>query len=229
MRDDGEAAGKAVDEALEPVEPVEVEVVRRLVEEEHVEAREQDRRQPGAGGLAAGERRRLPLERDRKPELGADRAGPRLEVRPAEREEALERGRVGVRLPLGRVPGDVRLGGGDAGAAGEVGEQRLARTAVGLLRQVADGQRRGRPLDAALVRLVEPGEQPEQGRLAGPVGADETQPRAGAERQVDAVENGAGAERADDAVERDTQGSLRRTQGRGRGASGAEQERLVSS
>ena len=92
--------GEAVDEALQPVEAVEVEVVRRLVEEQQVEAREQDRGQRGARGLAAGERRRLLLERDRQAELGAD--GPRagLEVGAAEREEPLERRGVGVRAPV---------------------------------------------------------------------------------------------------------------------------------
>ena len=75
VRDDGEPTREAVEEALEPVEPVEVEVVRRLVEQEHVEAGEQDRGQPGARRLAAGERRRLLLERDGEPELGAGRPG----------------------------------------------------------------------------------------------------------------------------------------------------------
>ncbi len=63
---------------------------------------------------------------------------------------------------------------------------------------------RGRPLDRALVRLVEPGREAEQRRLARAVRADEPEPRARAERQVDAVENGLGAERADDACERDS-------------------------
>ena len=58
----------------------------------------------------------------------------------------------------------------------------------------------GVALDRALVRLVEPGGEAEQRRLAGPVRADEAEPRARAERQVDAVENGVGAERAADAV-----------------------------
>ena len=201
VRDDREAACEAVDEALEPVEPVEVEVVRRLVEQQHVEAREQDRGQPRPCGLTAGERRRLLFERDGEPELGAGRACPGLEVGTAERKEALERGRVGVGAPGGGVPLDSRLRLGDAGAPRQVREQRLAGTPVVLLRQVADGQRRRRSLDATLVRLVEPREQPEQRRLAGAVGADEPEPRARPESQVDMVENGAGAERTDDAVE----------------------------
>ncbi len=225
MRDHGKAARKAVDEALEPVEPVEVEVVRRLVEQQDLEAREQDRREPGPRRLAAGERRRLLVERDREPELGARRSGSRLEVGAPEREEALERGGVGLGAPDGGVALDVRFGLGDAGAAGQVREQRLAGAPVVLLRQVPDGQRGGRSLDAALVRLVEPAEQPEQRRLAGPVGADETEPRARPERQVDVVENGAGAERADDVVERDAQGASRE-RGTRTGRCEAPEERL---
>ena len=99
------------------------------------------------------------------------------------------------------MPRDGRLRVGDTGATGQVGQERLPRAPVVLLRQVADGQRRGRPLDPAVVGLVEPGEQAKQRRLAGPVGADEPEPRARAERQVDVVEDGAGAERTDDAVE----------------------------
>ncbi len=201
MRDDGEAANKGVDEALEPVEPVEVEVVRRLVEEQHVEAGEQNRGQPGARSFAAGERRRFLVERDGEPELGARRPRSRLEIGASEREEALERGRVRIGAPAGGVPFDGGLGIGDAGTTGQVRQQRLAGTPIVLLRQVADRQRCGCSLDPSLVRLVEAGEQAEQRRLAGPVGADEPQPRARPERQVDMVENGAGAERADDAVE----------------------------
>ena len=213
VRDDGERTREPVEEVLEPVEPIEVEVVRRLVEQEHVEAREQDRGQPGPRCLAARERRRLLLERDGEPELRAGGAGAGLEIGAAEREEALERSRVRIGAPVGGVPLDVRLRLRDASTTGEVREQRLARPAVVLLRQIADGERGGRPLDAALVRLVQPSEQPEQRRLARPVGADEPEPRARAERQIDVVENGAGAERADDALERDAQRSLQKDVG----------------
>ena len=55
VRDEDDARREAVEEPLEPREAGEVEVVRRLVEQEDVEAREQDRRQRGAGRLAARE------------------------------------------------------------------------------------------------------------------------------------------------------------------------------
>ncbi len=81
VRDDGEAALVRVEEALETVEAVEVEVVRRLVEQQDVEAGEQDRGEAGACRLAARERRRLLLERHREPEVGTERARPRLRGR----------------------------------------------------------------------------------------------------------------------------------------------------
>ena len=71
MRDDDEAGSKAVDEALQQVEPGEVEVVRRLVEQEDVEAREQDRRQPRPRALSAGDRPERPVEQRGEPDLGA--------------------------------------------------------------------------------------------------------------------------------------------------------------
>ena len=97
------------------------------------------------------------------------------------------------------LDGGLRVG--DARAPREIVEQRLAGPAIVLLRQVADGQRVGRPLDGARVRLVEAGREPEQRRFARPVGADEAEPGARPERQIDAVENGTGAERTDDACE----------------------------
>ena len=147
VRDDGDPAREAVDEALQPVEAVEVEVVRRLVEEQQVEPRQQDRGQRGTRGLAAGERCRLLFERHRQAELGADRPRSHLEVGAAESEEPLERRGVGVRAPVRRVPLDRSLRLGDARSSREIGQQRLAGPAVVLLRQVADGQRGGRPLD----------------------------------------------------------------------------------
>ena len=227
VRDDREAAGEAVDEALQALEAVEVEVVRRLVEQEQVEAGEQDRRERRPGGLPAGERRRLLLERDGQAELGADRSGACLEVAAAERQEALERGGVASGLHSAVCRFTAALGVRDAGAPRQVAEQRLAGAPVVLLRQVADRERGRRPLDRALVRLVEPGGEAKQRRLARAVRADEAEPRARAERQVDAVENGLGAERAADAVERDShERAPPETRGRGRAQRVRRKERL---
>ena len=87
MGDDHGAARALGDEALQAREAVEVEVVGRLVEQQDVEAAEQDRRQRRARRLAARERRRLQLEqRDVEPEVAQDGLRAWLEVGAAERE-----------------------------------------------------------------------------------------------------------------------------------------------
>ena len=148
MRDDHGGAVVAGEERLEPRQSLEVEVVRRLVEQEHVDAGEQDRGERRAGRLAAREPVERPVERDREPELRQRRGGPRVEVAAAAGEEGVE----GVGVP----GGELRLGGeaarervhplrrgGDAGAALEVGAQRLVPERVPLLGQVPDGERGG--------------------------------------------------------------------------------------
>ena len=98
VRDDHRAAGPLGDEPLQPRQAVEVEVVGRLVEQQDVEAREQDRGERRARGLAAGERRGLQVEqRGIQPEVAQDRLRARLEVGAAEREPRLERVGVAVR------------------------------------------------------------------------------------------------------------------------------------
>ena len=192
--DDHGAARALGDEALQPLQAVEVEVVGRLVEQQDVEAREQDRRERGAGGLPAGERGRLQREQRRvEPEVAQHRLGARLEVGAAEREPALERVGVGVRGAgllgrhrVGRLVHE-RVGGRDAGAAREVVVDALAGSAVGLLRQVAGGA--GRQADRAPVGAVDAGEQAQQRRLPGPVGADHAEDVAGRDGRRDAGEH----------------------------------------
>ena len=53
VADDHGAATQPGDEALQPSQPVQVEVVRGLVEEHQVEAAQQQRREAGTGGLTA--------------------------------------------------------------------------------------------------------------------------------------------------------------------------------
>ena len=86
---------EAEDEPLEPVEAVEVEVVGRLVEQEHVEPGEQQRGELGAGGLAARQAGTGRSSSARaRPRSSADRGGPGVEVGAAERHPAVERERV---------------------------------------------------------------------------------------------------------------------------------------
>ncbi len=174
MRDDDERRLRLGDEALEPLQAGEVEVVRRLVEQEDVEAGEQDRREAGPRLLATGERLERAVELDVEPEVGADPGGARLEVGTAQRDEA-----VGV-----------VLGRSHARPAQEVAAQRLARQRVELLRQVADEPI---PDDLARIRRLEPGEDAQERRLADPVRAGETDARAGRHDERDFVEDGARA------------------------------------
>ena len=98
VADHHDAAGEVVEERLEPGQACEVEVVRRLVEQEHVEAAEQDRRQ----------RRRAPPVHPRatrsatsssafgSPRSAQHRVHPGVEVGTSGGEEGIERGGVGV-------------------------------------------------------------------------------------------------------------------------------------
>ena len=214
MRDDDEGGFGRRDEPLEALEPVEVEIVRRLVEQEHVVAREEDRGQREPRGLAARELLHRPVEPDGQPELGEHRGRARLEIAASECEKAVERGRVA----LARVaPGSELLGCAgqlevcrrDAGPAREERSDRLARREHVLLRQIAGSQRRRLADDRAAVRLLETAEDPEQRRLAGAVASDEPEPRARIDLQADAVENDVGTVLTHDIDELKTHSNLR--------------------
>ena len=102
VRHDHRAAREiVVEEALEPVEAGEVEVVRGLVEEEHVEAGEQDRGEVGPRRLPARERGHLEVEDAfGQAEVGEHRADAGVEVGGAEREvRRRARGRTRRRRP----------------------------------------------------------------------------------------------------------------------------------
>ena len=204
VRDHDHRAGRVVHESLEPVEAREVEVVGGLVEEEDVEPTEQDRRERGAGRLAAGERADLYVHAvGREPDVGQHGFGPRVEIGTTEREEAVER--LGVRVGDGRIRGH-RLGErvecvarlGHSSAAREVRAQGLAGPRVGLLREVADGQRRRRPLDSAGVWRLLPREDAQERRLADAVRPDHAEPVTGRNRERHVVEDGAPTERLRD-------------------------------
>ena len=173
------APSKPAHEPLEAIEPVEVEVVRRLVEAEHVEAREQQRRERHARRLAAGERRQLGVERHRDTELRADLPRARLEICAAEREEL-------VRARRDVAPLHPRFRVRDARAPREEAEQRLTLPPLRLLRQVTDG---ADALDASGRRLVDAGEDAQQRRLAAAVRPHDADARAGRNGERDAVEN----------------------------------------
>ena len=97
VADEHDAGAEPGDPPLEPVEPGEVEVVRRLVEQEDVEAREQQRGQPRPGRLAARQRDgRLVEQPGREPEVRPHLADPCVEVGAAEGQPLVERDGVAV-------------------------------------------------------------------------------------------------------------------------------------
>jgi hypothetical protein len=141
VRHDHQRRVEAEDEPLEPVEPVEVEVVGRLVEQEDVEPGQQKGGELGAGGLSAREAGDLAIERrGRQAEVGGHGGDAGGEVGAAQRHPAVEGrgvavgggGILGVESSGRRVEGGRGLG--DPGAPGEHRPHGLAAARVGLLR-----------------------------------------------------------------------------------------------
>ena len=191
VRDEHDARGEPAEKALEPRQPGEVEVVRRLVEEEHVEASEQDRGERRPRCLSAGEAPQLAVGAAAEPDVVEHRSGAGVEVLAAEREVAIECIRVGgrklvlVREPPGQVV-HLLLGGADPGTPREVAADGLAGTGLELLRQVAD---RAGADHTSGVRCLEAREHAQQGRFADAVRADDADPVAGGDDERHAVQH----------------------------------------
>ena len=145
VRDDDEAAVEPQQEALEQLEAVEVEVVRRLVQQVDVEAREQDRGQCGATLLAAGKLADAPVEpassprgAERQPRAPRTRRSPpprcaapgtRAGSRPAERPAPAGDSRRASRADSwspsrGRAPPGPRARAGASSCRGRSGRRR---------------------------------------------------------------------------------------------------------
>ena len=175
MRDDDHRAVEAGEERLEPREPGEVEVVRRLVEQQHVEAAEEDRRERGARGLSAGEalradgRAATPSPSSASACRARASRSPPPRARNASSASVYAAGQAGLVAKTRGERVHSPLGPADAGAAREIRAQRLARARVALLRQIADRERRA-CADRCRVRRVAPGEQAQERRLPAPFG-----------------------------------------------------------
>ena len=175
MRDHHHAHPLPGDEPLQPGQPVQVEIVRGLVEQQDVEPRQQQRRQPDAGGLSARQAGHRHGRIDRQTQLGQHRSGALLQVGAAESQPPLQGHRIGVvgTCLAGRQRGGRRfqcgVGGGDPGPPGEVAGHRLTGRALDLLRQVPDGRVGRAERHPAGLRYLQTGEQPQQGRLPGAV------------------------------------------------------------
>ena len=178
VADDHHHPGPGRYRVVEAPARVQVEVVGRLVEQQHGGAPQEQRGQADQDRLAAGQLPDRVVEAERaEAEAVQPGAGALLHV-----PVAVDRGE-GVIAGLARLDRVQRgPGGGDAEQVGHggVGAERDG------LRQVADVA-----LDAhrAGARVQLTGDEPEQGRLARPVDADEAGP-AGAERGGQVREDG---------------------------------------
>ena len=207
MRDQDDRGAELGDRALQPLDRVEVEVVGRLVEQEHVGARDERARERGPGQLPAREApqgaRQLVLADAEaaqdalqpgaprvaagalQPRVGVLVGGEHLGAGVAGAHAGLQRGEVGLGL----------LGGGHAlghvlleGEVGRQGRALVVERHVGAARQA----------DAAAVGLELPGQDPQEGRLALAVAPDDGQAVAGADAEADVGEDVARPERLAD-------------------------------
>ena len=209
VADDHNAGVQGVDPALQAIEPIEIEVVGRLVEQVHIEARQQQGGESDPRAFPARQRGgRLVEQLRRQTEVVPHPGDASIEIGSAQRQPALQgdvvasgRPRVGA-LAGESVSGGVQLGGcrGDAGAPVEMVTNRLGAIATALLSQVADRRRWRRQLDPAAVRLQPPGEDSEQRRLANAVRSDEPDGVASGDGEVDRVEHEKGAAAQGDAA-----------------------------
>ena len=206
VRYDDERAAVAGEKPLESLEAREVEVVRRLVEEQDVEAREQDRRECHTGCLAAREADELSVEIDAETEVGACRTSTRLEALRTECDEAVERSRVLVACgPSARESScrllELPLRVRDPDPPSKRRQHRSARLGAALLLEVPHGQALWRTRHHAGVRRLEPGNDSQQGRLAHTVRADQPDACLRADGERDLIENDVRAEVLADARE----------------------------
>ena len=208
---------------------LEIEVVGGLVEEERVGVHEQDARERDAHLPAAGQLPDVLVHAPfREAEAGEDLAGARLEAVAAQLleaslhvAEALEERfhpiglcRIGERvLELAQLRADLRdrpralHGLGDDGPALHLPD---------VLAEVPDGDAAVHR-DLALVRRLGPGDEPEEGRLAGAVRPDEAHVLAAVDDRRGADEEDLPAVLQGDVVEADHDSSKPGRAGRGRG------------
>src|SRR4029453_4933145 len=172
VRDDDEPRVEPDQEALEQVEPGEVEVVRRLVEQEEVELGGEDRGQRGAALLPTGNIDDAAMGRNVEADTPERSLGARLEL---------------DRRLLSRKTLELRENG-------------IVRAQITLLREIPDPQARRVPGHTAAVELVQPRERAQQRRLAPPVRADHADAAARRDRERDALEDRVGAEMNRDVV-----------------------------
>ena len=194
MRDDQDPAGVILEEALEPLDHVDVEVVRRLVEEEEVRLAQERLRQADAR-LLAGEMRDVLLKvLLREAEAEGHAADAALVVVAAEQFKALDDLAVGAHRLLCVVDGNLLLERLLAlaerddivkGAQELLVERPCAE--VGLLLDIADSRRLIELYRAAVILLLAEQAAHER-RLAGTICPDKADLVAARDLETDIVE-----------------------------------------
>ena len=208
VRDHDQRCVDFLEKPLEPLETVEVEIVRRLVQQQDVVSRQEDRCERDACGLTTGQARRVSVEHELEAQLAEDRPRARVEVTAAQEEESRQRPLVAVvaglvRRERRRSFAQLLLRCSNTGAALQKPSQRLAPARLRLLWQVADREGRRVVRDGPGVRLLEARHHPEQRGLADAVRSDEADPAERADAKGDLRDNDLGAEALCDARERD--------------------------
>ena len=189
----------AGDELDDQREPARVEVVGRLVQQQHVVPAEQHGDQRGPRGLTAGEAAERPVGGHVQAHLRGHLRQPVLEVGRAEREPAVQRRGVllvGAGPALGQGRGgvvEVAVGGRHAGPPPGVLEQRLGGVRHHLGEPPDGGVAGSQPDGAGLDRQLADDGAHQRG-LAGAVGPDDGGDVAVGEHQVEAAEEGARGE-----------------------------------
>ena len=205
MGDDDHGAVVVGQERLQPGQRGEVEVVRRLVEQQE---RGRQQQQPGerrAHPPAARELGERPRElgpggsRGRPgwpwpPSRGGSRRAPRSGAADRRSARSAPRSAPVAQQPRATSSISRSIAHTVVEAAERLGEDRAHRLAGRLLRQIADGRRRAARLTRPVVRLLDAGQDAAERRLAGAVGADQADalalgdaPRQVAEERLAAV------------------------------------------
>ena len=193
------------DPRLEPLQPGEIEVVGRFVEQGDRVTRQFDGGQRHLRLLASGQGGGAPVSDCRpNPQVVEHRVDPGVEVGRAQGSEPLEGhgvavvGRTGAQSQAGGCRRQLVLGGPGPGASGQHGAHGLAGCPLVLLGQVPDGGRRRVEGDRSGIGLVEAGEEAQQRRLADSVGTGDPDAALWSDGQRHPLENGAaGAFRAE--------------------------------
>ena len=191
MADHDDAAALGLHEVLQQLQPVDVQVVRRLVEQVQVVPGQQQRGQPHPRRLPARQRRRRQVQVECHAQVGHDRRHPVVEVGAAEGEPGLERLGVPVVGPVRLQRQLVRRGvhrrrrSRDPGTAVQALAHRLGVVGLALLAQVAHARRRRRERHGPALGSGAAGQDLEQRGLARAIGADEAHDVARADREVE--------------------------------------------